>query len=141
MIRCERILFVAVVLIGGCSGGAKTANVSGTVMLDGKPLANAHVVFQPVATGGKQNVGMGSYGVTDANGSFALRLVDSDQPGAVVGTHRVEINTKSGADDDRDPKIRPPQRVLPAKYNRETTLQFKVEPGGSTAANFELKSS
>ena len=133
-------IFGFVAILVGCSSGVKTAQVSGTVTLDGKPLANAHVVFQPVATGAKVNVGAGSYGITDSSGSFTLRLVTTDQPGAVVGTHRVEINLRNETDDDRDPKLRPTPKVLPSKYNRESALQFNVEPGGSTAANFELTS-
>ena len=135
---------VALVLMGlvgaGCGGGAKAVPVSGVVTLDGKPLANAHVAFQPEATKGNQNPGVGSYGTTDASGKYTLQTFDNDKPGAVVGTHRVEISIKRAETDDRDPKTRPPLKDLPVKYNRNTELQFKVEPSGSTSANFDLKS-
>jgi hypothetical protein len=134
----------ALALIGlitvGCGGGSKVAPVSGAVTLDGKPLANAHIAFQPEATKGSQNAGVGSYAVTDASGKYTLQTFDNDKPGAVVGTHRVEISIKRAETDDRDPKTRPPVKDLPAKYNRNTELQFKVEPSGSTSANFDLKS-
>src|SRR5262245_34716089 len=116
------ILAVSALLFAGCGDSAKVAPVSGVVTLSGKPLANAHVIFQPEASGGKATVGTGSYAVTDANGAFALRLADSDQPGAVIGKHRVEINLKVEAD-DRDPKTRPAPKVLPARYNRQSELQ------------------
>src|SRR2546423_891968 len=109
----------ALSLLAGCGSTAKVAPVSGAVTLDGKPLANAHLVFQPEATGGKTNIGVGSYGDTDAGGKYTLRLQDTDQPGAVVGKHRVEIDIKVQAD-DRDPKLRPPTKRLPAKYNRNS---------------------
>jgi hypothetical protein len=133
------LIFLAGLTIAGCNSGGKIVPVSGVVKLEGKPLANAHISFQPEAPKGSQLAGTGSYGVTDANGSYVLKMVDTDQPGAVVGTHRVEINLK-GVEDDRDPKLRPPVKRLPAKYNSTSELQFKVEASGSTAANFDLKS-
>jgi hypothetical protein len=135
-----RSIFIGsfLIFLSACSAGVKTAPVSGIVTLDGKPLANAHVAFQPTATTGK-SAGMGSAGVTDQNGAYMLRLSDSDQPGAVIGNHRVEINLKQEAD-DRDPKLRPPSKALPPQYNRQSTLEFNVESGGSAAANFDLKS-
>jgi hypothetical protein len=128
-----------VLVIAGCGVISNVAPVSGVITLDGKPLAKAHVAFQPQAAGGSSMAGSGSYGVTDASGTYTLRLADSDRAGALVGIHRVEINLVVEAD-DRDPRLRPPPKVLPAKYNRNTELQFKVERGGTTKANFELTS-
>jgi len=133
-------LLVALPLICGCGAGIKVAPVSGVVTLDGKPLANAHVVFQPETSAGKTNVGVGSYGDTDASGKYTLKTADNDQPGAVVGKHRVEIDLRQAESDDRDPKTRPPAKTLPTKYNRQSELQFEVKAGGSSDANFELKS-
>jgi len=132
-------LIIPALLALGCGQTGKLAPVSGVVTLDGKPLANALVSFQPVASQGTTTAGFGSYGTTDATGKYALRTSDADAPGAVVGSHRVEINLKVESD-DRDPRTRPPAKTLPAKYNRNTELQFKVEPGGTSAANFDLKS-
>ena len=129
----------SVLIVTGCGSRTSVAPVSGTVTLDGQPLANVHVAFQPVATSGNTNVGTGSYGMTDSSGNYSLRQADTDRPGAVVGQHRVEINYKVEAD-DRDPKTRPPPKSLPPRYNRESQLQFQVERGGAKAANFELKS-
>ncbi len=138
--RPRQFSAIAIVFfIAGCGSQLSVAPVSGTVTLDGQPLANVHVAFQPVATGGKPNVGAGSYAITDGSGNYSLRQADTDQLGAVVGQHRVEINFKVETD-DRDPKTRPPQKALPAKYNRESELQFQVDRGGSKTANFELKS-
>ena len=122
-----------------CGSRSSVVPVSGVVKLDGKPLANAYIAFQPVATAGEKPPGPGSYGNTDDNGAYTLRVMDNDAPGAVIGNHRVEINLKVESD-DRDPKSRPPAKTLPPRYNKQSELQFKVEPGGSTAANFDLKS-
>ncbi len=134
---CGTVL--TLILVIGCGSAARTVPVSGVVTLDGKPLANAHVAFQPEAAKGSANPGMGSFAMTGPDGSYTLHTADTDQPGAVVGTHRVEINLKVEAD-DRPNVGRPPPKNLPAKYNRQSELQFKVEPGGTTAANFDLKS-
>ena len=139
MTRGQVAAISAVLIVAGCGSRISVAPVSGTVTLDGQPLANAHVLFQPVATSGKTNVGTGSYAMTDGSGSFSLRQADTDQPGAVVGQHRVEISYKVETD-DRDPKTRPPPKSLPPRYNRESELQFQVERGGSKVANFDLKS-
>jgi hypothetical protein len=133
-------LVVAIaVLFGGCNPAGKVVPVSGVVTLDGKPLANAHLAFQPQAAGGTTSAGTGSYALTDASGAYKLRLADTDQPGAVIGSHRVEINLQIEAD-DRDPRTRPPAKVLPARYNTSTELRFEVKPGGTDKANFDLKS-
>jgi len=127
----------ALVLVNtGCSSGVKAVPVSGKVTLDGKPLASANVAFQP--DGVRAGVELSSVGVTDAGGVYSLKLMGNDQAGAVVGKHRVEINLVV-ASDDRDPRTRPPTKTLPAKYNRNSELNFEVPAGGTDQANFELK--
>src|SRR5262249_10111644 len=118
--RISGLAALAFVVVG-CQPGAKVAPISGIVTLDGKPLANAHVVVQPIASGGMATPGTGSYAVTDTSGAYTLRLVDNDQQGAVIGNHRVEINLKVESDDRANPQ-RPPPKMLPAKYNRNTDL-------------------
>lgn len=132
------LLAVSASLAMGCGPGAKIVPVSGVVKLDGKPLANALVVFQPIATAGK-TAGVGSSGSTDANGAYSLTMSDSDQRGAVVGKHSVVINLKVESDDRANPN-RPPPKLLPKRYNSQTELHFEVKPGGNTDANFDLKS-
>jgi hypothetical protein len=116
---------------------AKVVPVSGVVTLDGKPLASAHIAFLPEDVNSKSAIG--SYGVTDTSGAYALKSFDNDQPGAFVGKYRVEIEPKTESD-DRDPKLRPPPKTLPAKYNRNTELRFDVNVGGTDKANFDLTS-
>ena len=138
MKRC--ILLVAALSLGisGCGSGSGVAPVTGKVTLDGKPLANAHIAFQPIA-GAKRNVGVGSYATTDGEGRYQLKTSDKDQPGAVIGQHRVEINLRVESD-DRDPRTRPAPKVLPPRYNLQSELQFEVKSGGTSDANFDLKS-
>jgi hypothetical protein len=132
------LILVCCLPVGGCSSGGKLAPVSGTVTLDGKPLADALIVFQPIANAGKPAPGMGSSGVTDASGKYTLRTMDTDRPGAVVAKHSVAINMK-GESSDLD-KPGPPKKGLPAKYNRNSELQFDVQPGGTDKADFDILS-
>jgi hypothetical protein len=131
-----RVYAFCLVFAVGCGGSNTFVPVSGVVKLDGKPLSNAHIVFQPESSGGPS--AEGSFAFTDASGAYKLRTMTSDQTGAVVGKHRVEINLVVESD-DRDPKTRPQAKVLPAKYNRNTELSFDVPKAGTDQANFELK--
>ncbi|HJZ58381.1 MAG TPA: DUF4198 domain-containing protein [Gemmataceae bacterium] len=127
----------------GCGGGPyKVAPVSGTVTLDGKPLANAWVTFMPVGTKDNPDPGPTAAGKTDAQGKFTL-AIEPGRPGAVVGKHKVAINSAGGDEKggDRDAGgPRGPREKLPDVYNYKTTLTFDVPPEGTETANFELKS-
>jgi hypothetical protein len=136
MRRSLPLLALALSLAAGC-GGAGVAPVSGRVTLNGQPLANVHVSFQPVAAGTDLNPGGGSYAITDADGRFTLRTVEGDRPGAVVGKHRVEI-TPRNTDDDADRRGKGAAAGVPAKYNRNSQLTFDVPRGGTDQANFAL---
>ena len=136
MRRSLTFLALAVPLAAGC-GRAGVAPVSGRVTLNGQPLANVHVSFQPAAAGKDHNPGGGSYAITDANGRFTLRLVEGDAPGAVVGRHRVEI-TPRNSDDDIDRRGKGAVAGVPARYNRNSDLTFDVPAGGTDKADFSL---
>jgi hypothetical protein len=138
------LLLSVVVLIVGCGpAGPKIAPVSGVVMMDGKPLANVGVAFQPIGTAENPNPGRGSSGVTDANGRYTLKI-DGEIDGAVVARHRVCIssvqntafNPETGSEDGA-----PAQReMIPAQYNFESKLEFDVQPEGTSKADFQLDS-
>lgn len=142
---CFLCVFASItIVIGAASAGCSSSNVapvSGRVKLDGKPLAGVHVGFQPIAKPGNVNPGGGSYAMTDSDGQFKLLLVEGEQPGAIVGQHRVEITARSEVPANIDPPRRPTPKVfVPAKYSRNSELTFDVPPGGTAEANFELKS-
>lgn len=125
----------------GCGGGGESydfAPVSGTVTLDGDPLSNATVTFQP--TGKDAKTGPGSYGKTDAQGKYTLKVTTTGDKGAVVGKHRVLITRDIEEDENDAGSTVPPKDQLPKKYNRETTLEFDVPPDGSESADFQLES-
>ena len=117
-------LFV-IALVMGCSGNTKSSPVSGAVTMDGEPLANAMVSFQPI--GKELNSGPGSTGKTNDRGEYALEVVGGGN-GAVEGLHKVMI--RSG-----DAKV-----TIPAKYNVKTELRFEVKAGNNMNVDFKLKS-
>jgi hypothetical protein len=119
------------------------APVSGTVTLDGKPLAHATVVFEPDTDA--KNPGPGSSGVTDANGRYTLQVMTTNAPGALVGKHKVSITAyegdvegESSAPDATKKVIR--NALVPPEYNVQTKLRFDVPSKGSSNADFKLVS-
>ncbi len=125
-----------VLLLAGCGGPHHLARVSGRVTLNGQPLPKAAVVFQPIGAA-NADPGPGSGGFTDADGRYSLTLTGKTTPGAVVGKHKVRI-TLVPDDNSADDTPKRTKR-LPPKYNRETTLEFDVRPGGTDKADFDLK--
>src|SRR4051812_39027407 len=74
----------------GCSkGGPQIAPVHGRVTLDGQPLVNADIEFQP------EGAQRASKGRTDADGRYELAY-KRGQMGAIVGpqTVRIEFSTE-----------------------------------------------
>jgi hypothetical protein len=126
-------------VLAGCGGSHKGVPVSGRVRLDNKPLANATVIFMPVAGEGQKDPPPASVGTTDEEGRYSL--VFSNNPntsGAVVGKHKVIITVGAkGTPEDVKPTF---HKQLPQRYNRKTELECDVPPGGRDDANFDLKS-
>ena len=108
-------------LTAGC-GEMKVAPVTGTVTLDGKPLANASVRFQP--TGG----GRPSAGFTDEDGVYVLDY-SMTEAGAEVGSCQVIIATGGGGDYDESGQVTKQQtkNQIPAKYAKDPVV-VEVEP-------------
>jgi hypothetical protein len=121
----------------GCGTGYSVAPVSGQVTLDGDPLPDASVTFQPVAEQ-DSSAGLGSYGRTDENGRYSLKLIENDQEGAAVGKHRVQISAQSD-DSDSDAGTGAATEKVPSRYrDAETILTFDVPADGTDQADFPL---
>jgi hypothetical protein len=119
--------------IAGCGGG--TVPVEGRVTLDGQPLANATVVLSPV-----RGTGPGPFtGKTDADGRFKLEDTDN-QGGPVPGEYVLMIATvisPPNADEMTPPPTQ--KEVVPAEW-RNGSQRYTVPEGGTTEANFAMKS-
>jgi hypothetical protein len=143
--------------ISGCGGDGnpRTEPVSGTVTLDGDPVAGAIVTFQPEG-GGKSAVG-----TTDESGRYQLTTFRQGD-GVVEGTYNVTVAKWEGGEppaevaptemrdfsdgdygdaytppDEAPPP--PPRNLLPERYNspRMSELSYTVTRGENTY-NIEL---
>jgi hypothetical protein len=115
---------LAMLLTAAATGcfGPNAASVSGTVTLDGQPLAGGNVSFHP--DGGS---GAPAYGQSDANGRYSLST-GSDTglaPGMYVA---VVVATKEPPQpyDAKGGEI-PPIPITPAKYADVSTSDLRVE--------------
>lgn len=116
------------VLIAGCSGSnyPPLGKVHGMVTLDGKPLADVMVNFQPVAPG------RSSVGITNGEGRYELSFTES-AAGAVVGAHDVTFS--------QDPDVVASQQPMNAPLKTPSYLaqKFSVDvQAGSNEFDFEL---
>jgi hypothetical protein len=152
---CSFLLVIALLISAGCGGGGgesgpKTANVSGVIYLDGKPLPDALVTFST-----KEFAGSGR---TNSEGRYELAQ------GAVPGENKVvvskweggeglELNPEEGMDEGQFEAMADPggtgknvnagpKQLIPEHYsNVETTdLTYNVPEGGSESADFRLQS-
>ncbi|MBA2113117.1 carboxypeptidase regulatory-like domain-containing protein [Bremerella alba] len=132
--RFAATAMVAITLIGlvGCGSGSDVVPVSGTVTLDGDPLADALVSFYPQEEGKRF-----STGTTDASGHYEL-VYTNDQNGAAIGKHIVKITTAT-VQGEGGP-ARPPKEKLPAKYNDQSELTVDVTSSSAGNTNFDLQS-
>lgn len=120
-----------------------TVPFSGSVTLDGKPLAGAVVVFTPSATTGE-----GAIGQTDESGKFDLRVVIGEQskPGVVPGAYKAHISTMlppppiDGKVEKSTSLLNVMEEKVPEQYSSfaRTTLNVTVPSAGGTH-NFDLK--
>ncbi|MEQ1826163.1 MAG: hypothetical protein ABL921_09455 [Pirellula sp.] len=114
--------------------------MEGTITLDDKPLPDIRVQFQPQATGDESPL-VGSYGLTDAQGKFTLKLSDSNLEGALIGKHVVTLSDKKSEDpQDSDAGVaKVPKSRIPAKHLKEQ-LTYEVKSGTKNDAVFPLTS-
>jgi len=122
---------MAVCLLAGCSGGGASdapelGLVSGTITLDGKPLAQANVTFEPSS-------GAPSVGMTDEAGQYELTY-NKDNLGAVPGQHTVRISKfgEPGSPNDTEDQV-------PAKFNTNSKETVEVK-AGENEINLDLNS-
>lgn len=141
-IACCALVFC----LAGCGGGgSQSVPVSGTVTLDGKPIADVRVSFQPLAAmlekkgPNSKDSGVGSFATTDKDGRYVLQLSDSDKKGAVVGHHLVRFSDKLAESNEDAGTTKAPKARFPGRYSSDP-LSFEVKPDGTDQANFDLNS-
>jgi len=112
--HARRAVLVAVaaglVAATGC-GGRGFSEVTGTVLVDGKPLQGAFVTFTPLEPDGVRGVG-----ATNAEGRYRV-IRPGSKVGAQMGVNRVSV---TGGDTGRS---------LPPQFSTDSTLQYEVVRG------------
>jgi hypothetical protein len=86
------LILVAFGWLAGCGpGGVPLGNVSGHITKNGKPESGITVKFEP-ESGGRQSLGL-----SDASGAY--ELIFTERKGALLGKHRVTVETAEKLND------------------------------------------
>lgn len=120
-------LFAAMSLLAFAScGGDGLTDVTGTVTLDGAPLAEGDIVLEAA------DKSAAPQGATIANGQFKLRV----GPGPKI----VRINASEG-DGVIDPLMKTEGRrsILGPEFNTSSTLTADIKPGPNPPLTFAVK--
>jgi hypothetical protein len=128
------------VTVVGCGGGVSFETVSGKVTLDGAPLPAATLMLVPTNPPTDPEADPKSkgpfLGKTDDQGQFSMGSIDDPGGGVPAGSYRLTMTTAhvEGADETT---VFPPEKV-PQPY--PSGVDFEVPDGGTSDANFDLKS-
>ena len=119
---------MALLLLGSCAGcgGPHESYVTGTVTIDGTPLPNGTVMFQPV--------GQGPITASNIESDGSFRVKTGANQGLASGEYIVTVQALS---DVPSPGMTVQQlakiSLVPLSYNdkRTSTLRYQVEPGSN----------
>lgn len=120
------VLGAAVLVSAGGCGGEQPADVSGTVLMDGKPLPEGEIVFE-AADGAKTPAA-----APIKNGRYDAKVLP--------GKKKVQI-TASRPPKKRDPVLGDVAREpsLGEEYNEKSTLTADIKPGANENVDFKVK--
>lgn len=142
------LLSLSLCLVVGCGDDewegkrVKVYKAGGTVLLDGKPLDDAIVVFH------SQSHSVSAQGVTDKDGRFQLTTYRendgaADGPQKVVVTKRIYVEQKTKYDSPTERSVaKIPKDLLPPKYSNPdaTPLSATIATSGSNDIKLEVTS-
>jgi hypothetical protein len=119
---------LALILAGSGCGPGEVA-VSGTVTLDGAPLAEGHIAFRPLPALATSEASVGPI----KDGKYQLT--------ARPGQNRVEIIATRVVPGQKDSFGNPLRvSIIPAKYNVQSELTRELQATGGSELNFDLTS-
>jgi hypothetical protein len=135
--------WVMLAVLTGCGGAVDKLPrqaVSGSVMLDGKPLERGTISFQPVSelpTAAAVAINGGQYSMPRAEGLVpgAYRVLISSTPAAVS-----QVDPKTSRPPPPGQPSAPPKESLPERYNASSTLTAEVKEGAKNSFDFPLES-
>ncbi|QDU61597.1 hypothetical protein Pan216_24580 [Planctomycetes bacterium Pan216] len=121
----------AIIALTGCGRTPEVpiGAVNGLVTLDGQPLPEVTVIFDP-KEGGRPSVAR-----TDAEGHYVLNYSNRDK-GAKIGSHEVQVFYQEEMEPTPASATRP---KIPSRYNEKTELSYDVAEGNNEI-NIELSS-
>jgi len=124
-LRMLLLLAFLVPLVGCGDSGPPTAEITGLVTFDGKPVEKGGIIFRP--TDGEAAARQGDI----VDGKYTLE--------APIGSMKVEITGQrdTGVDDGMGGTEW--KQFIPEKYNTKTTLTADVSKSGEKVFDFELK--
>ncbi|QDV16738.1 hypothetical protein Pan153_13700 [Gimesia panareensis] len=130
------ILFSFLFGLCSCTGGSgepvpELADVNGVITIDGAPLTNAKIIFEPQEATDNA-LRRASSATTQQDGSYSLEY-NEDASGASLGNHKVMILKLTDNPEDAG------KQLVPPKYNDQSELTAEVKEGGNTI-NFDLTS-
>jgi hypothetical protein len=138
--RTLLLCWIALTVIAGCRGGEDKYDrlpFSGTVTLDGKPLASGYVIFMPKDGQPTQSTGMiseGKFEVTKKAGTVAGKYAvaifsgaESSTGNAAAGTPEAELAAKKNT-----------RERVPRKYNIDSILTVEIERDKENVFRFDL---
>ncbi len=130
--RCGAGMLV-LFLLAGCGGSGELVSATGTVTLDGEPLAGVIVEFHPVSDTGST----ASFGLTGADGRFRM-MRTAFESGVAPGEYLVRFycETEAGGVDCRDSDES--QVVIPERYQTFSELRVTVEDRRRNRLDFDL---
>ena len=126
------ILLLTTSVLTGCGEtgppGPTLVDASGSVLLEGQPLADADVSFIPL----ESTEGIGGRARTNESGQFEVQYLRGGT-GLPSGTYRVTVSKRVmpdgspvAADDQTDPIESPAMETLPPAYSNEDQTKLKV---------------
>jgi hypothetical protein len=119
-------ILLGVALTGGCDWWLRITEVSGTVLVDGKPAEGIQLVFQPLAKNRPR-----AFAQTRKDGTYRLgRQGPGDKSGAASGAYRIQVLSDSES---------PNPISIPPEYNVNTTLEFEVVPGRKNVFDIDVR--
>lgn len=127
---CGMALSIMAIAANGCGGDDGTAEVHGTVTIDGVPAAVGAMTFFPIDGQG------GTAGAPIEDGKYTARVA--------LGMNKVEVRVSKVVGEQRmyDAPDSPVKQilaeVLPPKYNDQSELTFDVQPGVNEQ-NYDLE--
>jgi Carboxypeptidase regulatory-like domain len=149
------ILVLVGIVLTGCSNSSRppTYRVTGTVTMQGKPVAGAAITFVPTGADGEA-----ASAITDSDGKYALTTWRAGD-GARPGEYRVKVSKQEQTTVDPSKMVKnlsieeeqkiyvenkkpspPAKSLVPSKYQDESSSGLShTVPKGSSTFDIELK--